>query len=79
MKLYSQRVSGSVDVKLRERDLKGVAWIRKDESEIRPFVSYLTHYKAWHLQLPDICWVAFIMNLMGGKQQLCHPSVPCAH
>ena len=63
VKLYSQRGSGSVDVKLRERDLKGVAWIRKDESEIRPFVSYLTHYKAWHLQLPDICWLAFIMNL----------------
>lgn len=79
MKLYSQRVSGSVDVKLRERDLKGVAWIRKNESEIRPFLSYLTHYKAWHLQLPDICWVAFIMNLTGGKRQLCHPSVPCAH
>ena len=79
MKIYSQRVSGSEDVKLRERDFKGVAWIRKDESEIRPFVSYLTHYKAWHLQLPDICWVAFIMNLTGGKQQLCHPSVPCAH
>lgn len=57
MKIYSQRVSGSVDVKLRGRDLKGVAWIGKDDSEVRPFVSHLTLYKAWHLQLPGICWV----------------------